>query len=87
MMDGKVGWVLQIEKDVLNVDELTARRLRPEPKRRTTEDEQSADLQRLDGRGGVGAMQDLHTLKKVVELQDVGLAHGQICGGDESMRG
>lgn len=31
-------------------------------------------------------MQDLHTLKKVAEFQDVGLAHGQICGGEESMK-
>lgn len=30
-------------------------------------------------------MQDLHTLKEVTELQDVGLAHGQICAGEERM--
>lgn len=38
------------------------------------------NLQGLDGWSGIGAMEDLHALKQVVELQEVGLTDGQICG-------
>lgn len=37
------------------------------------------NLQGLDGWSGIGAMEDLHALKQVVELQKVGLTDGQIC--------